>query len=624
MWLKKYLAPLDERPIWAFVTDQIVFKYTQKTPAVNDRNKINWALQTWDITETKERKIPNYIKEMLKIGRKYNIGYDTIVAGKDQRRQMPLWHHVGVLDNHSWNKKLASCLRLTHKIRTVGDLEDYIEKDSRHWHCKRLARIIMNKIPPRLHPSKLEIEDNLDFTPRRLRMEKEGNNEIQDTLDPNTIDNRSPEKAIHIFGSYKRYKNRKEKKESRLLKTPIKRKVDKSHSKINVYYTILEPETKNNRTWYTGAIRTTIDETDETKTYRINSNLSKETADILIVIEALKIKGDIHIKTNRIETMKDIKLNIKRWEKEDFLQKEDREAWRAIAYQLRLHEGETKISKIETEEEIDIIKKITKTLENGGPAESIWLNKEEIPEPFKLEGSELAELTQKKAYKMILRQRKRQPGNDATKRRIEKTKEELLRKTGTCITRNDIWINNGKRIIPPKVNDFLWKLCHDKHKIGPWFLKIKGWENKAHCKCGKLETMNYIIMECSLNQGPTIWNYMKNKWKQTFSKTQWLQLTIELIRGLGSIQLGKSPRWMNKAYIERVTEATWLIWTIRNNQIFNKREMTIELATKMIERTLQVKIETEWTYITNIKDTGHKDKKTLIKKWGKIMTKENK
>jgi len=41
MWLKKYLASLTERPIWAFVTDQIVFKYTQKAPAVNDHNKIN-------------------------------------------------------------------------------------------------------------------------------------------------------------------------------------------------------------------------------------------------------------------------------------------------------------------------------------------------------------------------------------------------------------------------------------------------------------------------------------------------------------------------------------------------------------------------------------------------------
>ena len=67
-------------------------------------------------------------------------------------------------------------------------------------------------------------------------MKKEGNSEIQDTLDPNTIDNRSPEKAICIFGSYKRYKNKKEKKESRLLKTPIKRRVDKFPKKIDVYY----------------------------------------------------------------------------------------------------------------------------------------------------------------------------------------------------------------------------------------------------------------------------------------------------------------------------------------------------------------------------------------------------
>ena len=83
-----------------------------------------------------------------------------------------------------------------------------------------------------------------------------------------------------------------------------------------------------------GAIRTITDETDETKTYCISLDSPKETADILVIIKALKIKGDIHIRTDRIETMNDIKLNIKRWEKEDFLQKEDREAWQTIAYQL--------------------------------------------------------------------------------------------------------------------------------------------------------------------------------------------------------------------------------------------------------------------------------------------------
>jgi len=51
-----------------------------------------------------------------------------------------------VTDNHSWNKKLVSCLRLTHKIKTVGNLKDYLEKNSRYWHCKQLVQTIINKI----------------------------------------------------------------------------------------------------------------------------------------------------------------------------------------------------------------------------------------------------------------------------------------------------------------------------------------------------------------------------------------------------------------------------------------------------------------------------------------------
>jgi len=105
---------------------------------------------------------------------------------------------------------------------------------------------------------------------------------------------------------------------------------------------------------------------------------------------------------------------------------------------------------------------------------------------------------------MILRHQNRQPGNNPTKSRIEKTKIELLQKTGACITMDDIWTNNEKRIIPPKISDFLWKLNHNRHKVGTWFLKIKGWENRAYCKCGKLETMDHIIMECPLNQGHAI------------------------------------------------------------------------------------------------------------------------
>jgi len=109
---------------------------------------------------------------------------------------------------------------------------------------------------------------------------------------------------------------------------------------------------------------------------------------------------------------------------------------------------------------------------------------------------------------------------------------------------------------------------------------------------------------------------MKEEWEQSFPKTLWLQLTIELIRGLGSIQLKDKPRWMNEACIERAVEAIWIIWTLRNNQIFNKRVIPERLA---IKEALWTKKETEWIYITKIKGLSIKDKETvkLRKKWGK-------
>lgn len=73
-----------------FVTNQVVFKLTQKAPVVKGRNKINWILQFWDVADTKERKVLSYIKTMLKVERKFNVGYDVIAAGKSQRRKMPI------------------------------------------------------------------------------------------------------------------------------------------------------------------------------------------------------------------------------------------------------------------------------------------------------------------------------------------------------------------------------------------------------------------------------------------------------------------------------------------------------------------------------------------------------
>ena len=137
--------------------------------------------------------------------------------------------------------------------------------------------------------------------------------------------------------------------------------------------------------------------------------------------------------------------------------------------------------------------------------------------------------------------------------------------------------------------------------------------------------MNHILMECPLNQGKEIWNHLKQEWERKIPKAPWLKPTIELVRGLGSVQLKNQPKWINEAYIERISEAVWLIWSIRNNRVFNKKEIPKAAAIRMLKEALETKKELEWIYITKIKGLSKRDKRTkeLEKKWGKRNEAEN-
>ena len=41
---------------------------------------------------------------------------------------MIVWHHVmKPKENYSWNKLVAKCLRETHRVQTVGEVNDFIK-----------------------------------------------------------------------------------------------------------------------------------------------------------------------------------------------------------------------------------------------------------------------------------------------------------------------------------------------------------------------------------------------------------------------------------------------------------------------------------------------------------------
>src|SRR5260370_37230091 len=71
-------------------------------------------------------------------------------------------------------------------------------------------------------------------------------------------------------------------------------------------------------------------------------------------------------------------------------------------------------------------------------------------------------------------------------------------------------ISNDQRDFSINVRSFLWKLLHGAHKCGLYWSKIVNYEEHGMCaNCEMVETMNHILFECKVNQGPQIWKSAK-------------------------------------------------------------------------------------------------------------------
>jgi len=309
MWLKKYLALKYERPDCAYVVDQIIFNNVQKNPKITRQNRISWIFQSWNETGKKDT-IPKFISEMIKIRRKYKIGYDVLEAGPKPRQLLPIWHHIGIEDNYSWNKKLTVCLREKHNIIKTGELDKSIKSNSTHWFCKRLAKRIMNKITECLRPGE-EIYQNTISTPIENKDNLSSRTDVI-KINPRIVDNRTPKEAIRIFGSYQRYKKRNN-KENNFIK-PLIKIINTTKEEKTIWITEISEKTIKEQEKRTEESKMIIgwkekDETNEKERhqfFKVENGTPKDEREILLITEAIKEKEKITIITNLQKVTMDI------------------------------------------------------------------------------------------------------------------------------------------------------------------------------------------------------------------------------------------------------------------------------------------------------------------------------
>ena len=626
MWLKRYLKG-ERRPIWAYIADQLIFKNIPPKPMIDTEARISWILQKWNEYASSVGTIPKYLRKMLKIGRKYNVGLDTLKVDKELKKDMVIWHHPAILNNYYWNKKTSKCLRKNHHIYKVGEIEDFVMRPRMRTHCNhtskcvRMARTLLALLPNKYNPqSTTPHKDNLDHTRRRI--EKYMKRDIMEkavAFNPDITARGNIYEHVRIFKTNKTYKCRKTIDKTMTIEPAYRRGHNETSEKRLTLYT--DGSCKNN----VGGIGVWRKLNSKyNRSLRIPpGEQTSPRAEILALIAAVQAAENrkLAIRTDSLTSAKALTKELKGWEDKDFIGVKNDKEWRLLAYLLRRRPAKTTIKWIQGHSGI-FGNEMADLLAEQGRSENEWNLDYNIPEEWKVDGARLQAINQKIAYKLLIRNKAKKPGhrNERTRLNVEYAQDELERTTGIRPTEELVWKGIYKRPIQRKKSDFIWKLIHDRLRCGKYFKYIPGAEEKQYCKCGEIENPEHILFECETTQ--VLWERIEKLWKQT-SKVKWIKPNRGIIHGLGAIRLTNDKGVEKSAdtyyYKAIIVEAIWEIWKYRNKIVFDNIQSSKEELYQRWNKSLVQTITNEYEMIKLIpyerrKEASEKFKGRWIRK----------
>ncbi|KAL1657631.1 hypothetical protein GGG16DRAFT_67288 [Schizophyllum commune] len=125
---RDYFNLSDTRPKWAYVGD-VVMKEAMRAedkarlPSEFHDALLNPVMHKWKPNATK---LPNTLKNIERIRKKYDIQICAPQPTKEVRRQMPMWDHPYPRKhkNDTIHTKAHRCLLRVHNVKLTGDAED--------------------------------------------------------------------------------------------------------------------------------------------------------------------------------------------------------------------------------------------------------------------------------------------------------------------------------------------------------------------------------------------------------------------------------------------------------------------------------------------------------------------
>ncbi|KAI0641795.1 hypothetical protein C8Q79DRAFT_884404, partial [Trametes meyenii] len=206
MWLKDYLNLGPERPMWAYLVDDLLARTVPKDSYPREKQlRTNTFLQLW---EPKARSLPDELKAMLRIARKYGVRQEGLAFTRAQMRAMPMWAHAQVdeagLKRLTVKSRTMNCMVNNHGLRTVGDFEKLAglraalsHSEKRGCACKECERLIVEERCASPRRCAKRAEEILDLLPPRWDPRREHPEDYEE--ESNTAEREAAPEGFEVF-----------------------------------------------------------------------------------------------------------------------------------------------------------------------------------------------------------------------------------------------------------------------------------------------------------------------------------------------------------------------------------------------------------------------------------------
>ncbi|KAJ3806315.1 hypothetical protein F5876DRAFT_91118 [Lentinula aff. lateritia] len=190
-------------------------------------------------------------------------------------------------------------------------------------------------------------------------------------------------------------------------------------------------------------------------------------------------------------------------------------------------------------------------------------------------------------------------------------------------TSETIWKSIRHRDLGKKICAFLWMLLHDGYKVGEYWEKIPGYENRAKCAhCQTTESMEHILTDCQAPGQKEIWDLTRKLWEKSGATWNNIEFGSILCCGLADFKDGRGKRKPEISRLFRIliSESAYLIWKLRCERVIGKKMICKTQITNKWIWTIESRLNLDCLLTSKKLSKGKLSKKIVEKSWGKVVS----